>query len=104
VSHGELEIARFTENADILWAVSGADIFTEGIFLRETFIEVLDFDRKVYAFSYDTGSILVANTTAPTTYHIRSSVMNQGDIVRAKVTEVRDNTFYVDATEMHSKT
>ena len=55
VSHGELEIARFTDDGRILWASSGADIFSKGFHLHPHYIEAVDFNGKVYHFSYSTG-------------------------------------------------
>jgi hypothetical protein len=57
ISHGELEIARFTDEGCILWASSGADIFSEGFCLQSNFIEAVDFNGKVYHFSYLTGEL-----------------------------------------------
>jgi len=56
VSHGELEIARFTDDGRILWASSGADIFSEGFRLHPNYIEAVDFNENVYHFSYLTGA------------------------------------------------
>jgi outer membrane protein assembly factor BamB len=55
LSHGELEVARFTRDGQILWSAAGADIFSEGFALREGWVEVLDFDRRQYRLDYDTG-------------------------------------------------
>lgn len=55
VSHGELEISRFTEEGTILWAASGADIFSEGFRLHPNYIEAVDFNGTAYHFSYATG-------------------------------------------------
>jgi hypothetical protein len=55
VSHGELEIARFTEEGSLLWSASGADIFTEGFALGPQFIEVRDFEDRNYSFNYADG-------------------------------------------------
>jgi len=56
VSHGELEIARFTDEGRVLWASSGADIFSEGFHLHPNYIEAVDFNGNVYRFSYLTGA------------------------------------------------
>ena len=56
LSHGELEIARFNEEGDVLWSSSGADIFSEGFWLEEEHISVVDFERRAYHFSYETGA------------------------------------------------
>ncbi|HEX6717143.1 MAG TPA: hypothetical protein VF088_08520 [Pyrinomonadaceae bacterium] len=55
ISHGELEIARFSENGRLLWSASGADIFSEGFSLLPRCIEAIDFNRKTYHFDYATG-------------------------------------------------
>lgn len=52
ISHGELNICRFTRDGKILWSEGGADIFSEGIELRPDFIEVLDFGRRRYRLPY----------------------------------------------------
>ncbi len=56
LSHGELEIARFNRNGQILWSKSGADIFTEGFYLKEEWVEAVDFCQRRYRFDYDTGN------------------------------------------------
>lgn len=56
LSHGELEIARFNEEGEVLWSRSGADIFSEGFRLEEEHVSVVDFGRREYHFSYETGS------------------------------------------------
>jgi hypothetical protein len=55
ISHGELEIARLSEQGEILWSVSGADIFSEGFSLLQECIEAVDFNGRVYHFSYESG-------------------------------------------------
>lgn len=55
ISHGELEIARFSRDGKILWSEGGADIFSEGISLHGDCIEAIDFDRRSYFFDYATG-------------------------------------------------
>jgi hypothetical protein len=55
ISHGELEISRFTEEGQLVWSKSGADIFTEAFSLQPQFIEVLDFNKQTYHFNYGTG-------------------------------------------------
>ena len=57
ISHGELEIARFSESGKLLWSASGKDIFSEGIDLRLEFIEVKDFNLEVYHIDYPNGKI-----------------------------------------------
>ncbi|OQX17128.1 MAG: hypothetical protein BWK76_10575 [Desulfobulbaceae bacterium A2] len=56
ISHGELEITRFTEDGMPVWSSSGADIFTEGFTLGPQCIEVRDFEGKAYRFNYVDGS------------------------------------------------
>jgi hypothetical protein len=55
ISHGELEIARFSEAGAILWGSSGAEVFSEGFALRSDFIEAIDFDHRTYRFRYEDG-------------------------------------------------
>ena len=55
ISHGELEIARFTENGEILWQSSGRDIFTGSLVLGEESVAVTDFNGDQYRFRYSDG-------------------------------------------------
>ncbi len=55
LSHGELEIARFSPSGEIIWSESGADIFSEAFTLRDDFIEATDFNGDVYRFQYLDG-------------------------------------------------
>lgn len=55
LSHGELEICRFDETGRIIWASSGADIFTEGFSIQPTHIEAIDFNGGIYRFRYLDG-------------------------------------------------
>jgi outer membrane protein assembly factor BamB len=55
ISHGELEIARISEDGRLLWSVSGADIFSEKFSLLPQFVEVLDFNGQTYRFQYERG-------------------------------------------------
>jgi hypothetical protein len=64
LSHGELEIARFSENGEIIWSAGGADIFTEGFTLHVDCIEAIDFNKKKYYFCYEDGTVL-ASRVAP---------------------------------------
>ncbi len=57
ISHGELEVSRFSESGEIVWAASGSDAFTEGFRLYPAFVEVVDFDGKIYRFDYDSGHL-----------------------------------------------
>ncbi len=54
--HGELEIVRLSTDGKILWHSSGADIFTGEFELHSEYIQVTDFNGKVYRFSYDNGN------------------------------------------------
>jgi hypothetical protein len=56
ISHGELEIARFSADGNILWRASGADIFTGAFSLKLEFIEAADWNGRVYRFKYRDGS------------------------------------------------
>jgi hypothetical protein len=58
ISHGELEIARFSKAGAIIWSSSGADVFSEGFALRSDCIEAIDFDRRAYRFRYEDGQLL----------------------------------------------
>jgi hypothetical protein len=58
IVHGELEISRLDHSGNILWQHSGADIFTtisgqNGFNLSENFIEVADFENRIYRFDYE---------------------------------------------------
>ena len=55
ISHGELEITKFSPDGRILWAAGGADIFSEGFALLDECIEAVDFDGRRYSFDYATG-------------------------------------------------
>ena len=55
ISHGELEIARFSRDGDIIWSAGEADIFSEGFALLDDCIETIDFDGRQYHFDYATG-------------------------------------------------
>src|SRR5262249_7494932 len=59
ISHGELEVSRFSSDGNLLWSVSGADIFTGDFSLHPAYIEAVDWNGKIYRFSYDDGSLLV---------------------------------------------
>jgi outer membrane protein assembly factor BamB len=58
ISHGELQISRFSVTGEEIWSASGADIFTEGFQCLDNGIEVIDFNRSVYLFDYRTGALL----------------------------------------------
>jgi hypothetical protein len=55
ISHGELEIARFTEAGEIAWQSSGRDIFTGELILGEQSLAITDFDGVQYRFRYSDG-------------------------------------------------
>jgi hypothetical protein len=55
LSHGELEIARFSPSGEIIWSESGADIFSEAFILHDDFVEATDFNGDVYRFKYVDG-------------------------------------------------
>jgi len=58
ISHGELNVSRFTESGELLWQSSGGDVFSEGFELTDEWIEVVDFDGLVNHFCYLTGNEL----------------------------------------------
>lgn len=58
ISHGELTVARLDAAGEIIWSSGGADIFTEGFELEDEFIKVVDFNNRMYRFSYETGAAL----------------------------------------------
>ena len=55
ISHGELEITRFTESGNIVWQSCGEDIFTGELILDEESIAVTDFNGVQYRFRYTDG-------------------------------------------------
>jgi hypothetical protein len=56
ISHGELEISRFSSDGNLMWSVSGADIFTGRFSLHPTYVEAIDWNGNVYRLSYDDGT------------------------------------------------
>ncbi|MDO3521942.1 hypothetical protein [Ralstonia pseudosolanacearum] len=58
ISHGELEVSCLLPNGTLLWQTSGADIFTEGLSLLPSHIEVMDFNKSLYRLDYVTGEVL----------------------------------------------
>ena len=56
ISHGECDIARLSYLGEIAWEASGKDIFTEGFFLHEDCIEVVDFNGERYQIDIGTGA------------------------------------------------
>jgi hypothetical protein len=57
LSHGEIDIVRFSEEGEVVWRSSGADIFTEGFELLSDCIRAVDFNGKEYRIDYETGEI-----------------------------------------------
>ncbi len=55
ISHGELEISRVSYNGQLVWQTSGADIFTNGISIREDSVHVVDFNNMEYILDINTG-------------------------------------------------
>jgi hypothetical protein len=63
ISHGELDIARLTDDGKPLWSASGADVFSEPIRITEHSISARDFAGRSYEFDIATGAVL--DTHAP---------------------------------------
>jgi hypothetical protein len=55
ISHGEIEVSRVDLSGKILWKASGADIFTEGLWVTRTEVHVEDFNHDRYVFDVQTG-------------------------------------------------
>ena len=55
ISHGECDIARLSYSGEVMWQTSGKDIFTGDFFLREDFIEVVDFNDERYRIDIEEG-------------------------------------------------
>ena len=55
LSHGELSITRFNRDGTVVWAASGADIFSEGFSLHSQYVEAIDFGGRLYKFKYSDG-------------------------------------------------
>lgn len=58
ISHGEMEIARFSYAGKVEWARGGRDIFTEGFRLNERTVEATDFNNQQYCWDIQTGESL----------------------------------------------
>ncbi len=56
ISHGELEVSRLTLSGDILWQAGGADVFSGGLVVSVTSVEVRDFNERRYVFDLETGT------------------------------------------------
>ncbi len=55
ISHGELSIARITDDGVTVWSRGGADVFTGDLVVEQTVVKVADFEGRVYAFDVKTG-------------------------------------------------
>ncbi len=55
ISHGEIEIARLSQDGEIVWSSSGADIFTNGITISDDYVRVVDFYDREYKFNIGNG-------------------------------------------------
>lgn len=62
ISHGELEIGRFSYSGQLLWSASGRDIFSEGFELHEHHAEAIDFNGTRYRFELETGQSHIVGT------------------------------------------
>ena len=62
--HGELEISRLSNDGQIVWQQSGADIFTttngheDDFLLTDKCIIATDWNNKKYQFDFDGNSII----------------------------------------------
>ena len=61
ISHGELEIARISMDGEIVWTVSGKDIFSGSIKVMRAGVEVTDFNQEKYHMDVDSGHISLCN-------------------------------------------
>ncbi len=57
ISHGELEITKVSFDGEIIWSVSGKDIFTGGFTIFSDHIEVVDFNNERYNITLSDGQI-----------------------------------------------
>jgi hypothetical protein len=55
LSHGELQVTRFTPQGSILWQSSGQDIFTEGFSVEGDIVRVVDIDGYEHRFRITDG-------------------------------------------------
>ncbi len=55
LSHGELQITRFTLDGDILWQSSGRDIFTEEFSVDGELVRAVDFNGSEHRFRVADG-------------------------------------------------
>ncbi|MFC4309373.1 hypothetical protein ACFPN2_09800 [Steroidobacter flavus] len=58
ISHGELEISRFSNDGRLLWNASGADIFTGEFSLHPQYVQAIDWNDRVYRFRYEDGGLV----------------------------------------------
>ena len=56
ISHGELEIARFTLDGRVVWSAGGPDIFTGDFGIVDDTIAAVDFNGNVITLSLLTGT------------------------------------------------
>jgi hypothetical protein len=55
ISHGELDISRFTEDGEIVWQSGGRDIFTGEFTLGDDAVSAIDFNGAEHRFRYSDG-------------------------------------------------
>lgn len=55
LSHGELTVSRVSLEGEVLWQAGGADIFTEGFSVHDTYVRAVDFEHREYRFDLVTG-------------------------------------------------
>ena len=55
ISHGELEITCVSCTGELKWSVSGRDIFTNGFYLHDDYVEVVDWNDEVYHIELPCG-------------------------------------------------
>lgn len=60
ISHGELEVSRVAPSGEILWTAGGADVFSEGMVVTKTEVQVEDFNHDRYVFDVETGERLTS--------------------------------------------
>lgn len=62
ISHGEIDVAAVSYDGVILWANSGADIFTNGFSVSQNAVTAFDWNEDRYLWDIRTGKLL--ETTA----------------------------------------
>ncbi len=55
ISHGELQVARISDDGQIVWEAGGADILTNGISVHDDHIRVIDFNDDEYVIDINNG-------------------------------------------------